>query len=272
MIRIEKRLSRDEADAIRALVAACMVRRRAHYKLDAGSLEAIDQPYTHFLCEDGYACASLFDPSEMEATLITDDLAVEDALLAAVCAHAQTNGVGRVLVIQDRADEAMTERIREGGFEHAFTEVRMKLDETQFTAPPLGEVTLRLATDADRECIARLDLEAFDVALEADAVENVPADDVACTQMVSLGGETIGKLRVHAAQGTYGIYGFVMRPDVRGKGYGRAALGQVIAALLPQNPACIYLEVESENSPAAHLYASMGFVPMATFDYYARSL
>ncbi len=267
-MRIIERLSEQDKQDIRRVVAHCQAARHTQYKLDAGWLDAADQPYVHILCEEGYACASRFDPSEIEATPVANDSATLRALCAAVRNYAREHDVRRVLCIADRQDAELSQALLDCGAEREFAEMRMELDEHKFASPASGAVRLRPATDADRPDLARLDGDAFADGSGA----HIAPEDVAATKMALLDGKTIGKLRVYDSEGTFGIYGFVMDACVRGKGYGRAALGQLLCELTARHPRSIYLEVDPDNTPALHLYTSMGFVPLCTFDYYALAL
>ena len=77
----------------------------------------------------------------------------------------------------------------------------------------------------------------------------------------------IGSLRLVDASASMGIYGFVVRPEYRGKGYGRQLLQQVLyerrGSVEP-----IMLAVDVTNTNALGLYLSCGFEIKTTYDYY----
>ena len=80
--------------------------------------------------------------------------------------------------------------------------------------------------------------------------------------------EPIGSLRLgHLSEDT-GIYGFVVRPEYRGKGYGRQLLQEVIRIIRSESSKRIMLEVDVHNTNALGLYLSLGFEIKTTYDYY----
>ena len=80
--------------------------------------------------------------------------------------------------------------------------------------------------------------------------------------------EPIGSLRVGQLSDDRGIYGFVVRPEYRGKGYGRQLLQEVIRILRSESTQGIMLEVDVDNPNALGLYLSIGFEKKTTYDYY----
>ena len=86
--------------------------------------------------------------------------------------------------------------------------------------------------------------------------------------IATLDREPIGTLNVQNLGGEAYIYGFVVRPEQRGRGYGKEILARAIADIVAQRPQPIFLEVETENDPAFGLYRSFGFEVTTTYDYY----
>ena len=80
--------------------------------------------------------------------------------------------------------------------------------------------------------------------------------------------EPIGSLRLSYLSEDTGIYGFVVRPEYRGKGYGRQLLQEVIRILRSESSKGIMLEVDVNNTNALGLYLSIGFEIKTTYDYY----
>lgn len=80
--------------------------------------------------------------------------------------------------------------------------------------------------------------------------------------------EPIGSLRLVSLSEDTGIYGFVVRPEYRGKGYGRQLLQEVIRILHNESSKGILLEVDVNNTNALGLYLSIGFEIKTTYDYY----
>ncbi len=85
-------------------------------------------------------------------------------------------------------------------------------------------------------------------------------------------GEPVGCLRIYDFAQEFGIYGFVIRPAYRGRGYGRQMLEEAIRTIQPQSQKTIMLEVDTSNTAALNLYRSCGFEVTRTYGYYALDL
>jgi ribosomal protein S18 acetylase RimI-like enzyme len=82
----------------------------------------------------------------------------------------------------------------------------------------------------------------------------------------------VGTLRVEEMPTELGIYGFFVRPEYRGRGYGRQILEQAVAAIRESSPKPIMLEVDANNFTALNLYHSLGFTIERTYEYYGLAL
>jgi ribosomal protein S18 acetylase RimI-like enzyme len=81
--------------------------------------------------------------------------------------------------------------------------------------------------------------------------------------------ESIGCLRLDEIENEVGIYGFVVRPEYRGRGCGMQILEAAIRTIRAEGDKRIALEVETNNTNAIGLYRSCGFQVMTTYDYYS---
>lgn len=63
----------------------------------------------------------------------------------------------------------------------------------------------------------------------------------------------------------------VVDETLRGRGVGGAAVSAAIAGLAAKD-AHIYLEVDSQNPAAFHLYQKLGFTVVSAFEYYPMAL
>ena len=84
--------------------------------------------------------------------------------------------------------------------------------------------------------------------------------------------EPVGTLRLEEDNGEYGIYGFIVHPDYRGRGYGRQILQEVIHVAHEKGDSPIMLDVDVTNTNALGLYRSAGFETRTTYDYYAVAI
>jgi ribosomal protein S18 acetylase RimI-like enzyme len=163
------------------------------------------------------------------------------------------------------AGKALAER--EGGrFEHA--EHAMVLQRLADGGAADPSITLRRATEGDVAGIERL-LEAGFGRVLGLVLANDPDEEVLVAER---DGAVIATMRVIADPGTRGIYGFVVEPELRGKGIGRDLLRRVCAQALEAGCATVHLEVSVENDHALGLYTSVGFERQATEDYFAFDL
>lgn len=80
--------------------------------------------------------------------------------------------------------------------------------------------------------------------------------------------EPVGSLRLAKMGQRRGIYGFVVHPEYRGKGYGRHLLQEVIRLVHSEGSHEIMLDVDVTNTNALGLYLSCGFEIKTTYDYY----
>ncbi len=160
--------------------------------------------------------------------------------------------------------------------ELSFSEHEMVL-ETYKERPVFDErLTFRRAANADDlamvESIMATDL--GDIEQAKQYVASVIKEGNQRFYLMTFGGpdlgcdEPIGSLRIAEAGQRTGIYGFVVRPEYRGKGYGRYLLQEVIRIIHSEGPNEIMLDVDVNNTNALGLYISVGFGVKTTYDYY----
>lgn len=202
----------------------------------------------------------------MESAAIVESEADWTAMEAALTAQAKARGAGEIVFIADANDPVVAAMLRQRGLAPAYSEHRMQFGEAAFAPASVHGVSIRPATLDDLACVAALDADAFGQAVP------VAEGDLHNTMMIEREGETLGKLRTDSADGRHGIYGVVVRSALRGQGIGAQAMTLALASLLQQGARDIYLEVETENTAAFHLYHKLGFRVQATFGYYSMPL
>jgi ribosomal protein S18 acetylase RimI-like enzyme len=90
---------------------------------------------------------------------------------------------------------------------------------------------------------------------------------------ISLGSqEPVGMIRLDEMEQDIAIYGFVVVPKYRGRGYGRQILEETIRTIRSISQKRITLEVDTTNTIAMNLYLSVGFDVETTYNYYALNL
>ena len=156
---------------------------------------------------------------------------------------------------------------------HDFSEHEMVLGnfiERRKTDP---QFHIRPATLDDKEAL--ISIIASDMGDQEDAREMVEKLFAAPDQqlyLATLGDQPLGTLRLDNQDEAVGIYGFVVRPEYRGRGYGRQMLEYVIRRVTDEGPRPIMLEVETENHNAIGLYESCGFQRVTTYNYYNHDI
>jgi ribosomal protein S18 acetylase RimI-like enzyme len=83
-----------------------------------------------------------------------------------------------------------------------------------------------------------------------------------------LQGEPVGMLRLSMGAPAVFVQSLTVRPEHRGRGYGRQILVQALDLLIAEDRAPIMIEVATDNQIALSLYDSCGFQKVATYHYY----
>ncbi|MDF2588583.1 MAG: acetyltransferase [Anaerocolumna sp.] len=68
------------------------------------------------------------------------------------------------------------------------------------------------------------------------------------------------------------IFGFGVKPDHQGKGFGRELLNLLLVDLKEKGCSNITIEVDSTNENAFNLYKKCGFEVETSFNYYRKSI
>ncbi len=277
-LSISYALTEQDIDDIHQLEDRLRDSRGIRYKLDLLTSENTSATNAHILCREGgrltgYVALNYFGHDELEMTAMMEDANrhFQDVHHLAVDKCAEI-GARRLLLINDRRDHAMASLAADAGTRLSFTEYRMSFQGHPPTPDSASGIILRSATPADSGYIAGLDDDSFHNANEPTSDTPIPPQDLANTRITERNGERIGKIRVDECDGVFGIYGFVIAPEHRGKGYGRIVLNEALRHIMQRKHRKIYLEVAADNTAALHLYESSGFLTDAAFDYFEQSL
>lgn len=232
----------------------------------------------------GYLLVDRHGTSEKELTgMVHPDhrhRGVFTEMLTAVKAEWQPRGTQKFILICEHASRSGQAFVTELGAQHEFSEYRMVLrtfHESRFSDERLF---FRPATPNDMEALITIIAE--DSHEEAKDVTPFVIGflrEPNCQVYMAVLGEAssgckkpIGCLRVYELDDEMGIYGFVVRPEYRGRGYGRQMLEETIRTLRATSSKLIMLEVDTQNTRAINLYRSCGFVEETTYGYYALKL
>ncbi|CAM4511769.1 MAG: GNAT family N-acetyltransferase [Paenibacillus macerans] len=130
-------------------------------------------------------------------------------------------------------------------------------------------ISLAPAGEGDKAILQQLDSEGFKMEPEEARrfYEEMSPAELAQNELILLGGEPAGKIRVSRHEGEAWIYGFVVDARLRGQGIGSAALRHVIKREQAAGYD-VWLEVALDNPNAKKLYENVGFRVQRSQDYY----
>ncbi|MEG1427189.1 MAG: GNAT family N-acetyltransferase [Oscillospiraceae bacterium] len=266
-IGVVKKLSEKQKTEIQGLEKKLYLAQGLRYKIDPQIYGEQDGKYDFFLAyqkNDLVGCIVLasFDADVPEATPLLTDESVFTQLLNHVINVLKERGGKNFLMILNQGDLLLRELALKNEFREKFVEHRMFLSPSKFLYSPENPVMLRAVAKQDIAALAALN-EGEEPILEA---------DLESFSVAIIDGEVVGRIRVEKAENLYGIYGFTVRKDLRGKGIGRKIICQSIAQLPGKAYGNVYLEVAGDNAAALHLYDTVGFEIQSTFCYFSRTL
>jgi ribosomal protein S18 acetylase RimI-like enzyme len=192
------------------------------------------------------------------------------ALVAAAREECRQNKTESLILLFDHRSDTAIAFANAIGAQHDFSEHNMRLDHTDNLPQIEQRLDFRKATANDAPAIGAILARDFNG--DAEQVRQSVAHNMQSSTyqyyIATLNHEPIGTLNVQILGRDAYIYGFVVRPEQRGRGYGKEILARTIADIVAERPQPIYLEVDTENDPAFGLYRSFGFEVTTTYDYY----
>ena len=194
-------------------------------------------------------------------------------LVGAARAECLRSGTPDLVFTPDRRSESAKGFLAALGASFDFAEHNMRLDAGTPIEVPASDLAIARADAADAQAIAEI------------LAEDAGFDPISARQHIAanmglpyyryyiarLGAAAVGTLNIQILNGDAYVYGFVVRPEYRGRGYGRRMLAQIAAETMAERVQPLFLEVETENATALGLYRSLGFQITHTFDYYRLS-
>jgi ribosomal protein S18 acetylase RimI-like enzyme len=190
---------------------------------------------------------------------------------AAACREAGTPAL--VFYADDRSEPARAVAAAVGA-ERSFAEAKMRLNDSAPLPDASTNLDFHAATLHDATAIGSIlarDMDGDQGALQLVVARNMQ-NPAYRYYIATLDNDPVGTLNIQTIDGEQYIYGFVVRPDYRGRGFGREILARTLRALAGESPAPVLLEVEPDNTPAVNLYRSLGFEKLVTYDYYRLRL
>lgn len=272
--------------AVRALESVC----KANDKL-AGTLfldpslnANPDIPCLLTLAEGGelVALLTLFTPSLAEMELVGLTLPSHRrkgyfrALVRAAAELARSFSVQDLLFSCERLSESGVAAVQTLGATLDFTEYRLRFNRQSAASqrPVPDGLTLREATLADLEDMCAISAVAFSEPPEQTRHFLICALEAPNrTQYIAhLNGVPAGIGAIGDEEGEATVFGLAVSPALQNRGIGRGMLTLLLRELTKEGDRTVYIEVDSTNDRALHLYLSCGFVEEVVNDYYRLSV
>jgi ribosomal protein S18 acetylase RimI-like enzyme len=187
-------------------------------------------------------------------------------LFAAAREESIKRGAARLLMITERVTPAGEAFIKNVGASYAFSEYRMVFNEKIVPDFPGTSIKMRKAEYEDYPVLAGMDADAFDQPSSEE--QDHSTFDYSTTYIAELDGRLTGKIGTLMDGGSGYIFGFSVKPEYRGRGYGRQILSLILQRLVGKGISPVILEVAVKNERALSLYESCGFRRLTVYDYY----
>ena len=243
-INWRRQLTPSEKQTLTELRNKEMIKQGTFYKLEQTFPEK--SAYTYYgLYRKGqaiqaYIVGYCFDGETLEATIVAPNVGpfVEE-LVQELEKQAALWGMKEVFLVMDDKQSVGLNYFNRQGIVPAFSE--------QYLRPQA----------ADLHSLARL-------------LEGTPLpEDLQRTLIYKENNQLLATLRLDHFENEWGIYGFVVTKTQRGRGLGRQVLQSALRMILEKSAsATIFLEVETENQAALHLYQTEGFQVRNQYNYY----
>ena len=256
--------TKEESAAIRNLLEKGEA-KGISYKIDPGTDCGITCIRDGILT--GFMTVDCFSGKDIESAAIIENTDDWDSMTEVLIAHAKELGAEQILFICDPNDTAVSRKLKSLGLRPSFSEYRMEFDAAAFSPAAISNVSIQKAIPSDTAYIKMLDEEVF-----GRSIDRISPQDLNNTIIIMQDHRPAGKLRAVEADGVYGIYGVIIDSKLRGQGIGAQALTLLLEKLRSLDAKSIYLEVDSGNPSAFHLYKKLGFRVTSEFCYYSCKL
>lgn len=276
-------LTEDEITEIAQLVKLCNEHEGLHMRIPLDALrqrpgtEIDDFLYYEQGALVGYLYVDTWGKKEKEITgVVAPEFrrrGIFRQLFEATRVECKQRGVECLILVCEHNSHSGHAFVKAVKAHHDFSEHEMVLGnfiERQQSDP---QFQMRPATLDDKEAL--ISIFATDVGDEEDARQLVEEFYEAPDQylyLATFSGKPLGCLRLDYRSDAVGIYGFVIRPEYRGRGYGRQMLEYIIRRIYDEGPRTIMLEVETTNLNAIGLYGSCGFHIRTTYEYFNHNI
>lgn len=270
-------LTKEQLLAIKDLKAICESKEKYELKLNFDMLESrkgdFQEDYFHY--EDGQLVGFLgsygFGNKVEICGMVHPDFRRKGvfSMLFEACVKDLNDRNIESLLLNAPADSASAKSfLKSIPCTYYMTEYQMKWQAIEMNVDPTVIIRPSLSHE-DFEAEVQLDIQAFGFKEEEARHYNEILRENSQEQrfIITVDGETAGKMRVAEANNEAWIYGFAIFPALQGNGIGRKALSCIVNNM-NQKGLSIYLEVEAKNHHALRLYEACGFRSYHSQDYY----
>jgi len=281
-------LDADQLAQLEELEQAVVDADKIRIKLEMPTLRsrAVSTPHDYLWYDDngkivGFVGRYQFQPGVVELTgMVHPDhrrQGIFSKLLDSAQAQTRSEGDDQMLLVADRESDAAAAFADEREAAYHLSEFLMVRDPAEPRGPVIGAapgVAVRPAQFADAQFVGECMHAAFG---DLDSVPTIPdpaslIDPERPTFVILQDEAQVGCVMVRLDEdGQAFIYGLSVIPRMRGRGIGRAALGQLIALLRNEGYEHLALEVAAANERALQLYTGCGFTTTSVMDYYILS-
>lgn len=276
---LSKGLGEDSLSQIKGLDEICGRSEPLHMKLNWEMLETRPENEVNDLLwyENGQLAGFLglygfgTVPEELELTgMVHPDFrrrGIFSRLFAEAVTISRARGAKRLLLISERQSSSGAGFAGNAGLTYDFSEYRMICQTPTKAALTPHAFTLRPAEETDKTFLIALDESCFGNTF-GDCYER----ELGHLYVAEADGSAIGKIGLEYEKGMGYVFGVAVRPEQRGRGYGRAMLTTVLKKHFDTRDTPVILEVAVKNENALSLYKSCGFEMLTVYDYYALTL
>jgi ribosomal protein S18 acetylase RimI-like enzyme len=275
-----QQLSRRQLDALATLESRVVGADGGRLKLEWGVLRERPGDVTRdflWLEDDkpiGFLGLYAFGSGTIEIAGMVDPDArrqrIATALLEAALPTCAVHGGGHVLLVVPGQSATGRAFALDRGAELEHSEHALVLRQRPVEGPDDPRISIRAATRDDFDELSELLVTGF--GHPAQHPHEFDRIGRSRTVVVELEGAIVGTVRLTIDGARGGVYGFAIKPELRGRGIGRDVLRRVTADLFDAGATSVGLEVSVDNDHALGLYLSLGFERVSTEDYYELKL
>jgi len=276
-------LDAPKLNAIKELAEICEKKEPLHLKLNWSTLEhRNDGEMNDIFCYDGKTLAGYLglyeickDLGEIELTgMVRPEyrrMGIFNGMFAMALEECRRRKAEKALLVTNVNSASGAEFAKSAGMSFEHTEYGMKCEKCDWNMRDSMKLTFRKAVNRDLKELAYIDMMGFELTRkQAEGFYERPFfNDY---YIAEADGRPVGKVCVSHELGEGYVFGLVVAPNFRGRGFGREILDYALDMIFSDGFSRATLEVDSTNKIAQSLYRSCGFSTVEQYDYYEIAL